>query len=433
MHQKLAILTKAGLIFLLAALTTQIGIATSIYADNLQPSRSLDSLQQVPPKSTITPSSKILSPSESIGQGAAKGIAFSMIPAPPDFDVKSYILVDANSGYVIAEKNAEMRVYPASLTKLMTLYLAAVALRDGRTSFHDHVVVSENAWRTGGSRMFIKVGSSVSMQDLIKGIVIASGNDATVAVAEHLGGSEQIFVGAMNQTAKELKMDNTNYIDSSGFKDDGNYSTAFDLVKLARAWILNFPDYYSWFKEKWILYNGIKQPNRNRLLWRDPSVDGIKTGHTNNAGYCLIASAIHKNMRLLAVVMGAKSDASRTNYTEALLSYGFRFFETYKLFTAGSNLATSKVLLGKQKTVALGLKEDLYVTLPGGQYKNLKAKAVVNNRLKAPINKDKIYGTLNVVLNDQIVATRSLVALQDNAKVNFIFGIFDYILMLFQK
>lgn len=358
-----------------------------------------------------------------------------MIPAPPDFDVKSYILIDANSGYVIAEKNASLRGAPASLTKLMTLYLTASALRSGKIHLTDQVLVSENAWRTGGSRMFIKVGTSVAIQDLIKGIATASGNDATVAMAEHLAGSEQSFISLMNQTAHSLKMDGTNYADSSGLPNANNYSTASDLATLARAWISNFPEYYPWFKEKWITYNGIRQPNRNRLLWRDPSVDGMKTGHTSDAGYCLVASAVRGGMRLISVIMGAKGDAVRAKDSMALLNYGFRFFETRKLFAANTSLATPKVFLGKNKISNLGLQEDLYVTLPAAQYKNVKAKAMIDNNLKAPIVKGKAYGSLNILSgnDNKIIATRPLVALQDNPRANFIFVIFDYILMLFHK
>lgn len=355
------------------------------------------------------------------------------IPLPPDFDVKSYILMDASSGHVIAEKNSNLRLPPASLTKVMSLYLLANALRTGKVSPNTQVTVSENAWRTGGSRMFIRVGSNVAIEDLIKGIAVASGNDATVATAEHLAGSESAFVELMNQKAHDLKMDNTNYSDSSGLPHENNYSTAFDLATLARAWILNFPEYYPWFKEKWMVYNGIKQPNRNRLLWRDASVDGIKTGHIEDAGYCLIASAVRNGMRLIVVIMGAKNDHARANHSLALLNYGFRFFETHKLFAAGAVVAAPKVRLGKEKTMALGIAEDLYVTLPKGQYPHLKANAVINGQPKAPIMKGKSCGLLNILLDNKVVVSKPLIALRDNPRANIIFVVFDYIAMWFGR
>ncbi len=363
---------------------------------------------------------------------AATPAITTVIPSPPDFDAKSYILMDANSGYVIAEKNANLRASLASVTKVMSLYVVAKTLRAGQIHLNDQVTVSENAWRTGGSRMFIKVGTNVTVEDLIKGMVVASGNDATVAMAERIAGTEQAFAGLMNQEARNLKMKDTNYFDGSGL-NDSNYSTAFDLAALAKAWVLDFPEYYPWFKEKWEVYNGIRQPNRNRLLWRDASVDGIKTGHTNEAGYCLIASAIRNGMRLIVVVMGAKNDSARANNSMALLNYGFRFFETRKLFAANANMAKPKVWFGKDSEVALGLPEDLYVTLPAGQHKNIKAKAIINGELKAPIIKGNSYGVIKVSLDDKVIATKPLVALKDNPRANFLFVGFDYIRKLFNK
>lgn len=359
--------------------------------------------------------------------------ALGATPMLPDFAVKSYILLDANSGYVIAQKNANDRVPPASLTKVMSLYLAANALRSGKIHLNDQVTVSEKAWRTGGSRMFIKVGSSVSVEDLIKGIVIASGNDATVALAEHIAGSEENFVSLMNRTAQSLKMNNTGFVESSGLLDDQNYSSAADLATLSRVWILNFPDYYPWFKEKWINYNGIKQPNRNRLLWRDSTVDGIKTGHTEKAGYCLIASAVRNDMRLISIVMGAKNDAVRAKYSLSLLNYGFRFFETRKLFAANTALVAPTILFGKHRKTALGLARDLYITLPAGQQQKLRAQAVINERLKAPIVGGQVCGVLHLLLDNKVIMTKNLVALQDNPRTNIIFALFDYIKILFQR
>ncbi|MCL5261554.1 MAG: D-alanyl-D-alanine carboxypeptidase [Gammaproteobacteria bacterium] len=355
----------------------------------------------------------------------------TVIPAAPDLDVAAYILMDANSGYVIAEKNADARLPPASITKLMTLYLAANALRAEQIHFTDQATISEAAWRMGGSKMFIKIGSTVPVKELIDGIVIASGNDASFAIAEFLGGTEQNFVKQMNQMAATLGMKNTNYTDSNGLPEPRHYSSARDIAILSIAFINNFPEYYTWFKEKWIAYNGIKQPNRNRLLWRDSSVDGIKTGHTDEAGFCLATSAVRNGMRLVSVILGAKSDAARSDYSEALLNYGFRFYESHKLFNANARISEPRVWLGKEKTVALGLAKDFYVTVPVGQYKNLRASAVIADTLKAPFIKGKPYGTLNVMFNDKIIASQPLVALEDNPRTNFIVAFFSYLAMQF--
>lgn len=402
---------------------------TTIYAASRHKTRGVKTSNTV--HTRALPSSKLTTNITTVAPIATSVVG--AIPIAPDFDIRSYFLMDANSGYIIAEKNANLRASPASLTKMMTLYLVANALRNGQIHLTDQVTVSENAWRTGGSRMFIRVGTNVSIEELIKGISVASGNDATVAIAEHLAGSEQNFATLMNKTAHDLKMDNTNFSDSNGLPDQNNYSTAFDLANLAKAWITNFPEYYPWFKEKWIIYNGIKQPNRNRLLWRDGSVDGIKTGHTDDAGYCLVTSAIRNGMRLIAVVMGAKSDSARANNSLALLNYGFRHFETHKLFTSNVGIAMPRVRIGKEKVASLGLAEDLYVTLPVGQYKDIKVSAVTNGLLKAPIIKGKNYGAINVLLDKKIIATKPLVALKDNPRANFLFVMFDYISLLFGK
>lgn len=354
-------------------------------------------------------------------------------PTPPECDAKAYVLMDANSGYIITGKDIDERLPPASLTKVMTLYLVADALKAQRLHFEDTTIVSEGAWRTGGSRMFIKVGTSVSIKDLISGIATASGNDATVAMAEHIAGTESSFANLMNQAARQIGMQNSSFSDSNGLPSPNHYSSAKDLALLAQAWVKNFPEYYPWFKEKWMSYNGIKQPNRNRLLWRDSSVDGFKTGHTDESGYCLIASAVRNNgMRLISVVLGAANDTLRTKYSEALLNYGFRFFETRKIFAANTKLATPKVWLGKQNTVTLGLSHDMYVTLPIGKHAQLKAKADIIPTIKAPVAKGQVYGNLNISLNDKIIASQPLVALTDVKKANFIFALYDRIIMLFK-
>lgn len=336
----------------------------------------------------------------------------TLIPNAPDLNVKAYIIVDAKSGSVIAAKNAEERLPPASMTKIMSAYLVADALKIGKIKFTDQVPISEKAWRTGGSRMFAKVGSTIPVQQLIEGILIASGNDATVAMAEYLAGTEDSFADLMNQTAAILGMKDSHFVDSNGLPEPNHYSSARDMAILARAWINKFPEYYPWFKTKWIIYNGIKQPNRNRLLWRDPSVDGLKTGHTNEAGYCLAASAERNGMRLIAVVMGAPNDSTRASYTESLLNYGFRFFESHKIYSVNTSVINAKVSYGKEQILPIGVSEDFYITTPVGQYKNLKINANLNGKLVAPITKNQIVGTVTITSNDKFIASRQLLALK---------------------
>jgi len=355
----------------------------------------------------------------------------SLTPAAPDINAKGYVLLDANSGYVIAQKNADQRMPPASLTKLMSLYLAADALKNGQINLDDKTKISKKAWQIGGSKMFIREGTLVPVKLLIQGIIVASGNDATYAIAEYIGGNEQSFVSLMNQTASTLGMTNTHYKDSNGLPAKEHYSTPLDIAKLARAWIVNFPEYYPWFKQKWITYKGIKQPNRNRLLWRDPTVDGLKTGHTDAAGFCLVASAERDGMRLVSVVMGTPTDSARASDSEALLNYGFRFYETHKLYAADTALITPRIWYAKNKTMALGLAEDLYITIPKGQYKNIKAVISINNSLKAPISKGQNYGTVKILLNNKKITEHPLIALQDDPKGGVFSRAIDHICYLF--
>jgi serine-type D-Ala-D-Ala carboxypeptidase (penicillin-binding protein 5/6) len=358
----------------------------------------------------------------------------TLIPSPPEVDAKGYILIDANSGYIIAQKNADIRMPPASLTKLMTLYIVADSLRSGRIHLEDNVHVSEKAWRTGGSRMFIKVGTDVPVDLLIQGIAIASGNDATIAMAEFIAGSDDSFAGLMNQTAAKLGMNNTHYTDSNGLPSPDHYSTPSDMARLARAWIQHFPEYYPWFSQKWFVYNNIKQPNRNRLLWQDSSVDGLKTGHTDEAGYCLVVSAKRNgDMRLISVVMGSESDKGRTNASQALVNYGFRFFETHKIYSANTMLTKPRTWYGKENTTDLGIARDLYVTVPYGQYKNIKVTLTPDDSLHAPILKGKSYGKVMVTLNDKVVAEEPLAALQDNPECGFFSRMMERIKMWFHK
>ncbi|MBN2690058.1 MAG: D-alanyl-D-alanine carboxypeptidase [Gammaproteobacteria bacterium] len=355
----------------------------------------------------------------------------ALIPNPPTLSAKGYVLMDANSGNIIAQKNANERMAPASLTKLMTLYIIADELQQGRIQLDDQVRISKKAWQMGGSRMFVKVGTKVPVKLLIQGIIVASGNDATYAMAEYIGGTEQAFVDLMNQTAKALGMTNTHFSDCNGLPKPDHYSTPMDLAKLTRAIIQNYPEYYHWFSQKWINYNNIKQPNRNRLLWRDPSVDGLKTGHTEEAGYCLISSAMRNGMRLISVVMGTPTDSARANESEALLTYGFRFFETHKLYDPNTAVMTPRVWFGQHKKVGLGLINGLYVTIPIGQYKNINVNTTLDGKLTAPITKGQQYGTVTVTLNGKPINTQPLVALSDDQKGGIVSRLIDHIAKLF--
>lgn len=339
------------------------------------------------------------------------------IPPAPDIDAAGYILMDANSGKVLASKNADMRRAPASLTKIMTMYLTAEALANGRIKLDDKVLVSKKAWSTGGSRMFLQLGQEVPVSEIIQGITIDSGNDATVAMAEHIGGSEDTFSSMMNETAQRLGMTNTHYTDSNGLPHPEHYSTPMDLAILARHLITDYPQYYEgtdWFSKKEFTYNGIRQFNRNRLLWRYPGADGLKTGHTDEAGYCLVASAKKDGMRLISVVMGAPSDSARADDTQSLLTYGFRFFKTYKVYAANQAIATPRVWKGVNKTTPAGVLKDLYITVPDGEYKSLQATTTMNKVVEAPVKKGAQLGELVIRYRDTIVTQAPIVALVDN-------------------
>lgn len=335
----------------------------------------------------------------------------SFTPGAPNLDASGYILVDATSGKILAEKNSDQRMAPASLTKLMSLYIISSALRNNQVHLDDKVRISTKAWKTEGSRMFVKVGDEVPLRDLLQGVIVASGNDATVALAEFVAGTEEAFTSMMNEQAKILGMNNSHFMDSTGLPNKNHYSTAHDLALLTAAYIKNFPEDYSYYSEKWFSYNGIRQPNRNRLLWRYQYADGLKTGHTNEAGYCLVGSAKKDGMRLITVVLGEPDDNSRTEDSIRLLTYGFRFYETHKLYNASTPLVQARVWEGEKSEIPLGLTEDLYVTVPTGQYKRLQATLALNNPLKAPIVKGQVYGTLSINLNNQVIASQPLIAL----------------------
>lgn len=334
------------------------------------------------------------------------------VPSPPKLAAKSFLLVDYNSGRVLAEKNTNQKVEPASITKMMTAYVVYKEIEAGRLSLDEEVTISKKAWKMKGSKMFIEVGKKVTVEKLLKGLIIQSGNDATVALAEHIAGSESTFADYMNQYAQRLGMEDTNFVNATGWPDKNHVTTAADLVKLATAVIRDFPVQYAWYKEKEYTYNGIQQYNRNKLLWRDKSVDGIKTGHTESAGYCLVSSAKREEMRLIAVVLGTKSEKSRSDVSQSLLSYGFRFYESSKLYSAGESLNTARIWKGAIENLNVGLEKDLFITIPRGQYKKLDAVMDINADIEAPVKKGQKLGTVNIKLEGKDLISEPLVALQ---------------------
>ncbi len=341
------------------------------------------------------------------------------VPAPPSIGASSYILLDFHSLQSVAEREPDLPVEPASITKLMTSYVAFREIAMGNLALDDTVLISERAWRTPGSRMFVEVGTRVRVEDLMRGIIIQSGNDASVAIAEHIGGSEEVFASMMNEQARALGMVNTNYVNSTGLPDPEQLTSARDSALLARALISEFPDFYSWYSEREFTYNEIRQHNRNRLLWRDPSVDGLKTGHTTSAGYCLVTSASRDGMRLISVVMGTASEEARATASQALLNYGFRFFETYQLYEAGDELRRERVWQGSEREVSLGIADDLFVTIPRGRYDALEARLELDDDLTAPLAEGEAVGQLMIVLDADVVAQRPLVTRQAVERAGF--------------
>ena len=335
------------------------------------------------------------------------------IPAPPQLGVNSYILIDHATGDVVAENNPDEVLEPASLTKLMTAYTVFKALGDGQVNLEDEVRVSERAWGTEGSRTFIEVGSTVSVENLLQGMIVQSGNDASVALAEHVAGSEEVFADLMNFYADQLGMESSSFRNSTGLPDPDHYMTARDAATIARAIIAEFPEYYMWYSQREFTYNDIEQPNRNLLLWRDESVDGLKTGYTDAAGYCLVTSAERAGMRLVSVVMGSHSAEARANDSQALLNYGFRFFETYRLYSEGDEVTTARVWKGETETVALGVAQDYFLTIPKGRYDSLDSSTALDTELTAPIEAGAALGTVTITMNDEELAVLPLVALTD--------------------
>jgi D-alanyl-D-alanine carboxypeptidase (penicillin-binding protein 5/6) len=354
-----------------------------------------------------------------------------VIPALPRLAASSYILQDFDSGKILAERNADKTLAPASLTKIMTAYVAFTELKAGRLTLEETVTVSEKAWRTQGSKMFIEVNKRVTIENLLQGMMIQSGNDASVAVAEHIAGSEQAFAEMMNEQARNLGMNSTHFMNATGLPvPEQHYTTARDLATLTRAVIRNFPEYYKWYSVKQFTFNNITQKNRNTLLWRDESVDGVKTGYTAEAGYCLVVSAKRQKMRLVSVVLGTKSTSARANESQTLLNYGFRFFETHKLYDANTVLASARVWKGATETVKLGVKEDFFVTISRRHYTEMKATVDVGYKIIAPIEKGSQLGSVNVLLRNTIVSSKPLVALNEIETGSFFQRAYDSALML---
>ena len=361
-----------------------------------------------------------------------------IIPAPPKLAANGYLLIDASTGKVLVAHNGEQRLPPASLTKIMTSYVAAKQLALGTISLEDQVDISVEAWRMEGSRMFVREGTKVRLEDLIRGIVIQSGNDASVAVAEHIAGSESAFAELMNQYALQLGMTGTNYVNSTGLPDENHYTTAHDLALLTIALVSEFPEHYSIYKERSFTYGAPgeqpkRQSNRNKLLFRDSSVDGVKTGHTKAAGYCLVASALREEMRLISVVMGASSEEIRARESQKLLTYGFRYFETSSLYKADNVLKQVRVWGGQHSSIRLGLMEDLVLTIPRGSRKTLKTIIDIDDEVHAPLRMGDKLGTLTVSLSENETTSLPLVALNSVQASGFLASLWDSIRLFFLK
>jgi D-alanyl-D-alanine carboxypeptidase (penicillin-binding protein 5/6) len=355
------------------------------------------------------------------------------LPPPPQVKARSFIVIDHDSGRVLAALEPDSRQEPASLTKLMTAYGVFKALKEGRLKLDDMVTISEHAWRpaTKESLMFVELGKQVSVENLIQGMIVPSGNDATVALAEKVGGTEATFVQMMNTYAKQLGMTGTHFMNAAGMPDPEHYTTARDTAVLASALIHEFPEYYKWYSQKEFTWNGITQQNRNGLLWRDPTVDGIKTGHTDTAGYCLVTSAKRDGMRLVSVVLGTDSMRAREDASSALLAYGFNFFESRRIYAAGQPLATMRVWKGKMDEVGLTVNRDLYVTSQRGHVSSVKADFELPETLVAPLAKNKSIGKAKVVVDGQVIATYDLYPTADVPAAGFFGRAWDSLRLIF--
>jgi len=351
-------------------------------------------------------------------------------PTAPSIAGTAHILQDYDSGHILMSENADERLPPASITKLMTSYVVSREIHDGNIKLDDEVLISEKAWRMIGSRSFIEVNTKVTVEALLRGMIVQSGNDAAVALAEHVAGSEEVFAQMMNQYAQKLGMVNTNYQNATGLPGPEHYTTAHDIAILSAALIRDFPEHYQWYAEKEYTYNGITQHNRNKLLWRDSTVDGLKTGHTEEAGYCLSASAKRDGMRLIAVVLGTASENARAQEIQKMFNFGFRFFETHQLYAADEAITQTKVWKGQTDQLNLGLTQPLSITVPRGRYKDLQATTNVQQPIVAPVAKGTELGEVEIRLGDEVVAQQKLVAIDTIEKGSWWRRILDSLLML---
>ena len=342
------------------------------------------------------------------------GLSYSSpIPPAPNLNVKSYVLLDFDSNMILASSNGDLTLPPASITKMMTAYLAFTELKEKNISMNEDILVSEKAWKTGGSKMFIEVGKKIKVKDILQGVITVSGNDASVALAEHISGDEKTFATYMNQMAQNIGLENTNYTNATGLPSDSLYTTAEDIAKLSRSLIIEFPDLYKMYSRKSFKFNDIKQYSRNKLLFIDDNVDGIKTGFTKAAGYCLASSAKRGSRRLIAVVMGAPTPDDRIKASRNLLEYGFRFFETHTLFKSGTAISKARVFAGEETELKFGLMKDATVTIPRRQKKKLKYEYIIDKQLTAPIKKNEIIGFMNITLDGEVIKTYKLSALEN--------------------
>ncbi len=384
--------------------------------------------QAAMPKPTPQPAM----PRPSAGKGAKAGEP-QITPRPPQMNASSYILIDAATGTSLAEGNADQPLPPASLTKIMTTYVADNEIKAGRISLNDEVAVSVKAWHTDGSKMFIQEGTRVRLEDIMRGVIIQSGNDAAIALAEHIGGSEEAFADLMNQHAKQLGMTSSHFTNASGLPDPEHVMSARDLSTLARAVITRFPEPYKMYGEKEFTYNNIRQPNRNALLFTDRNVDGMKTGFTDAAGYCLVASAVRDGMRLIAVVMGTASANARAEEAEKLLGYGFRFFETTQIIAANQVMGNTKVWSGKADSVQVGVQEPLVATIPRGAADKLTTTLTLNDKIKAPVAVGQALGSVKISAGEQVYYDGPVVALQEVEQGSWLKRLMDWLHLFFLK
>lgn len=356
-----------------------------------------------------------------------------VIPSPPNVAGTAHIVMDFDSGSVITSNQPDLPIEPASLTKIMTGFVVFSEIRNGRIQLDDQVTISHKAWRMPGSRMFIEVDTQVSVKDLIRGMVIQSGNDASVALAEYIARTEEDFAILMNKYAEQLGLNNTHFVNATGLPDPQHLTTVSDLARLTRALINEFPDFYSWYSERSFTFNGINQFNRNRLLWQDPTVDGLKTGHTSSAGYCLVSSAKRDDMRIISVIAGTNSANQRISETQRLINYAFRFFEAHKLYDANQRLQEARVFSGAKDLINLGVTEPVHITIPRGQYQNLAIEMIIPNKLQAPIAQGDALGSLQISFNGEVLAQPDLIALESVDKGSFFKRLFDSIKLFFKN